>query len=201
MKKLSSLLIILLFTLLICISCSNDQLSTPSSSPESSKVQISPHITARLEITPDNDRSKIITIEFPEYFSSADEFGKFLEKYHEYMAPFEIPWPHYIPEGYKIQFTQDTGPFLTISNDNRQKIEYEIDWHPNGIGFWKMLPYHPIVEFNGTEGQFIENDNVNSIIWNWMPEKTKPGLYVLRLEATQNIPVEELVLIANSVDF
>src|SRR3972149_3173712 len=60
----------------------------------------------------------------------------------------EIPWPHYLPEGYEIKnvFVNDnSGATLLISNNEKKLIELEVMWRPEGI-----IPYR--IDINGPTG-------------------------------------------------
>ena len=195
MKKLLLLLIILLFTLLICISCSGDKDKSIEITTESSPLPAP---------TENKPPAPYITLPGPQKFSSTDELGVFIDQFDQYpksVHPIEIPWPHYIPEGYEIEYTADK-PFLIIRHkiNWKQTIEFYLDWDSNGIG-WRIDLAQPTIDLNGATALYIEHEDTNNIIWNWMPEETLPGLYELQLCASKNIPIEELVLIANSVDF
>ena len=115
----------------------------------------------------------------------------------------EIPWPHYLPEGYEIKNvilkSNDTAS-LMISNGKDKLIELNILWRPEGIIPYRIDLNAPTVEFNGITGQLIESgDTKIGVVWNWYPERYQPGLIILELFAPKDLPVEELVLIAGSV--
>ncbi len=115
----------------------------------------------------------------------------------------EIPRPHYLPEGYEIMYVitgDGNRATLGISNDT-SLIELEILWRPSGVIPYRVDLNAEIVEFNGHTGQLIESgDTKIGIVWNWFPERYKPGLIIMELFAPKDIPVEELALIAGSVD-
>jgi len=115
----------------------------------------------------------------------------------------EIPWPHYLPEGYEITGFRVNGKIaitLTMSNSKATLLELRINWKPEGGIPYKFLPDFPTVEFNGITGQFrSDGENDISLIWNWSPERYKPGLIVLTLSAPVDFPVSELTSIAGSV--
>jgi len=117
----------------------------------------------------------------------------------------EIPWPHYLPEGYEIVnvFVSDnSSATLMISDKKDRLIELKIMWRPEGLIPYRIDLNAPTVEFNGHIGQLIESGDTRiGVVWNWYPERYKPGLIVLRLLAPKDIPVSELVSIAGSVDW
>ena len=117
----------------------------------------------------------------------------------------EIPRPHYLPEGYEIKnvFVSDnSGATLLISNNEKKLIELEVMWRPEGIIPYRIHINGPTVKFDGFTGQLIESGETKiGVVWNWYPERYKPGLIILKLSAPKDMPEEELTSIAGSVDF
>jgi len=115
----------------------------------------------------------------------------------------EIPWPHYLPEGYEMKnvlVSENTSVTLMISNNKNKSIGLEIIWKPTGIIPYKIDLNAPTVKFDGTTGQLVESGETKiGIVWNLYPERYNPGLIVFKLLAPKEFPVSELTFIAESV--
>ena len=114
----------------------------------------------------------------------------------------DIPRPQYLPEGYEIQkvvLTNRTNVSLTISGAEDSEIQLNVHWKPEGGIPFKPVP--PTVDINGpNSGSLSEGEDKNEITWNWATERHRPGLGILTLSASKDIPVAELILVARSVD-
>lgn len=114
----------------------------------------------------------------------------------------ELPWPHYLPEGYLIDQVngERSSVVFTISEGKNIHIRLGIRWNPKSYPPYKIHLNRPTVEFNGRLGQLFEEQSENGIIWNWYPENNARS-FVLSLSASNLLPISELVKIASSIDF
>jgi hypothetical protein len=116
-----------------------------------------------------------------------------------------IPIPHYLPDGYRIvnvMTSDNSSATLLISNNEKQLIELEVMWRPTGLVPYRIDLDSPTVKFDGTTGQLIESGETKIVVvWNWYPERYKPGLLVITLTAPKGLPVPELASIAASVGY
>ena len=117
----------------------------------------------------------------------------------------EIPWPHYLPEGYtmkNVMVSDNTSATLFISNDDKNSITLEIVWKQTGVIPYKIDVNRPTLEINGLLGQLLEDEKgENGVIWNWYPERYEPGLIVLKLFVPAEITVNDLKMIAESISW
>jgi hypothetical protein len=124
----------------------------------------------------------------------------------------EIPWPHYLPEGYKIQRVHFVGGRLVfvISKENGiidfnqitdENILLDIYWHRESTLPYKINTNQSMVDINGNHAQLNEGKDQDDISWEWSPERYKPGSFILRLSAFKNLTIPELIKTANSIDF
>lgn len=115
----------------------------------------------------------------------------------------DIPYPHYLPEGYEIQrvVLKNSGCVsLMISNGEGSEIRLDVSWQWEERIPFKAEP--PTVDINGpcaSSGSLFEGDDKNRITWNWSPERYRPGLGILTLSASKDLPIAELILVARSV--
>ncbi len=115
----------------------------------------------------------------------------------------QIPWPHHLPKGYEIQkvHLENSSVVFDIQEGDDDNISLEMSWNPKGGPPYKIDLGKPAVEFNGQHGQLIEDQDGNHIVWNWFPERYRPGSFVMGLDSAKSILISELVLIAASIDF
>lgn len=115
----------------------------------------------------------------------------------------DIPYPHYLPEGYEIQkvLLKSIGYVsLMISNGEGSEIQLDVTWYWEDKIPFKVQP--PTVDINSpgsSSGSLFEGDDKNGITWNWSPERYRPGLGILTLSASKDLPIAELILVARSV--
>jgi hypothetical protein len=116
----------------------------------------------------------------------------------------EIPWPHYLPEGYELStniVTENEYVEMVISN-SKNSTKLVLLWRPSGAIPYRVDTAQDTVDINGIIGQVISmSDSGYKIIWNWYPEKYKPGLIVCELFEPKSVPLEELTAIASSISW
>ena len=115
----------------------------------------------------------------------------------------EVPSPTYLPIGYEIRriiIEDDSLVLFVISDESDHYIELKMHWNIIPL---KLFPNATRVEINGDTGCLLEGDDSNDICWNYWKadvDKYKEGLFVVKLTACKEIPIEELLLIARSID-
>jgi len=113
----------------------------------------------------------------------------------------EIPRPAYLPEGYSIKrflLERDNRVSFTITNENGCDIGLNITWQKEGL--FPARFDAPKVYINDIAGYFLEEEDSNSIWWNWQPELTETGIFVLQLKSCKELPTAEMIFIAESVE-
>lgn len=138
-----------------------------------------------------------------------------------------VPVPAYLPEGYKIQETYvtnerevtilisdeviekklvgkqvvtDVGTVVTPQRyDVKSKMRMIIRWYPEGGGPIK-LPVEK-VQINEGRGFLQGRGDHRALWWDWFPEPDKPAMFELVLAASKRISKEELVKVAESVQW
>lgn len=117
----------------------------------------------------------------------------------------KIPKPEYVPSEYKLtKIILNSEYIVSIfykASETRQ-IEFEIDWKPKGGHPYRIDSGSPTVELDeNNTGQLISRDNSNTIAWNWVPNPEPDDIpfFTFLLQATKELPVSELVKMANSV--
>ena len=117
-------------------------------------------------------------------------------------AGVEVPWPHYLPEGYILDdniIIENENISILISNKTN-KIKTDIFWRPSGTIPYRIDGNKPTIDINGITAQLLVNEENTHIIWNWYPEKYKPGLMIIQLYAPNTVPLSELISIARSIN-
>ncbi len=132
-----------------------------------------------------------------------------------------IPVPDYLPAGFEIQelYVQSGSVRLLISDgpiekrlvthtdaagtrqryEVQSKMEMSVSWSSES----KIPVRLPVekVDINGRTGYLLNTSNPMTLIWNWFPEPDEQGMFELGLEVGRGITKEELVKIAESVEF
>ncbi len=139
-----------------------------------------------------------------------------------------VPVPAYLPEGYGIReiylqpmMSGPPGVMILISDRETEKKlvthtdaagtrqQYElrcrmtmsIRWDSDGF----LIPpaKAPVpkrgVKVNESDGLLMIEDDTNNLWWTWRPDPDDEGLFELKISANKDIPEEELVKIAESV--
>lgn len=127
----------------------------------------------------------------------------------------DVPIPAYLPRGCEIQevYILEDTIILIISGKNIGKelitddkqeiydfqcdIEMNIRWYSEK-GVPVRLPT-VTVKIDESTGFLQDRGDKNALWWNWYPNRNKPGMFELVLLANKEIPIEELVRIAESV--
>jgi hypothetical protein len=128
-----------------------------------------------------------------------------------------LPVPNYLPEGYKIIgifLTERNESLVTIVifisnkdieeakktdiNEMPQDITMKVTLYRNGaIGGLKIVGYwYHLGKTNGV----LETKEENNVLWWILPYPVLPGQYKIALSAIKDIPREEMIKIAKSVD-
>jgi len=137
-----------------------------------------------------------------------------------------VPVPTYLPEGYEVQeiyvegstivrlliSDRETEKKLVMHTDRagtRQRYELRcrmtmrIRWDNDG----HLIPpaKAPVpkrgVKINASDGLIMVEDDTNDLWWTWRPDPDDEGLFELEISANKDIPEEELVKIAESVQY
>lgn len=132
-----------------------------------------------------------------------------------------VPLPSYLPEGYEVReiYVEDSTVRLLISDKEtekklvthtdaagtRQRYEFRcrmtmsISWFSE-MGIPIRLPVKQ-VKINESTGFLQDRSDHNALWWNWYPNPGEPGMFELVISANKEIPEEELVKVAESVQW
>lgn len=165
----------------------------------------------------------------PAQQESPNTFTSSLELYTQKMTLEEaakimgitVPMPDYLPEGFEIQevYVQNRSARLLISDgpieknlvthtdaagtrqryEVQSKIEMSVSWSPEFM-IPVRLPEEK-VDIKGSPGYLLEVENHKRLVWNWFPDPDSLGVFELGIEVGKGISKEELVKIAESVEF
>jgi hypothetical protein len=129
-----------------------------------------------------------------------------------------VPYPAYLPYGYEIKavyFEVDKPDVKHVSifisdeeiDDEQLNDVNNIPWKMRLIVVWFTRQMPPSMKCGG-EGIWIRTDSGgcifrstthNSLLWQWRPDKSKNEMFEFDLTENIDIPIEELVSIARSV--
>ena len=140
-----------------------------------------------------------------------------------------VPVPTYLTEGYEIReiylqpmMSGPPGVIILISDRETEKklvthtdaagtrqqyelrcrITMRIRWDSDG----HLIPpaKAPVpkrgVKINASDGLIMVEDDTNDLWWTWRPDPDDEGLFELEISANKDIPEEELVRVAESVE-
>jgi hypothetical protein len=129
-----------------------------------------------------------------------------------------VPYPAYLPYGYEIKVihverdepdVKQVSFFISdekIDDDHLNDVA-DLSWKMRLIVVWFTRQMPPSMKCGG-EGVRIRTDSGgcifrstthNILVWQWRPDKSKNEMFEFDLTANIDIPMEELVSIARSV--
>ena len=115
-----------------------------------------------------------------------------------------IPTPHYAPPGYSLRsaaLENQSAVSLSYGAKNQSDILLRINWDPEGFPPYRVDVSKPTVSLKVGLAALMEDGDKNRIAWNWIPDRYPDSLFVFQLSCPDTLPVSELILIADSVDW